>query len=75
MWKSPREFKDRCASEPFVLLATAENLNEISIHRGIGVAKRVTLRMQSSTSKIDAVEFLSHRTAAYIKSYRVQQSL
>jgi len=64
-------------SKLFVSRATVENLNEISIHGGIRVAKTVTLRVWSSTSKIDGVEFLSHRSAAerYIKSCRVYSNL
>lgn len=51
-------------SVPFVSCASAENLNEISIHEGIRVAKPVALRAQSSASKIDDVKFLS-RIALY----------
>lgn len=56
-------------SVPFVSCASAENLNEISIHEGIRVAKPVALRAQSSASKIDDVKFLS-RIA--LPSYRMQ---
>lgn len=53
----------RARSVLFVSCASAENLNEISIHEGIRVAKPVALRAQSPANKIDDVKFLSRRGA------------